>query len=155
MSRKTIPVDVRFVNPKFANPLPDYGTGGSAGLDLRANLSDAINILPGERSVLIPTGVSIFIKDPNYAAIILPRSGMGHKAGLVLGNGTGLIDSDYQGELMVSVCVRPGHETIRIEPGDRIAQIVVIPVAHAAFNIVESFESSARGDKGFGSTGEK
>lgn len=134
--------------------LPVYGTESAAGLDLAACIDEPIQIFPGDRSVLIPTGIAIYIRDPNVAAVILPRSGLGHKSGLVLGNGSGVIDADYQGELFVSVCVRPGHEPIQINPGNRIAQLVIVPVLRAEFDVVDEFNNnSARGEGGFGSTG--
>lgn len=134
----------------------DYGTPGAAGLDLRACIDQPILLERGGKSVLIPTGIAIHIKDPNFAGFILPRSGMGHKHGLVLGNGTGLIDSDYQGELFVSAWARPQGDlpAVLINPGERIAQLVFQPVVHAQFNWVTSFEEeSERGEGGFGSTG--
>jgi dUTP pyrophosphatase len=134
-------------------PLPEYATEGSAGMDLRACLSTTLNVQPGETQ-LISTGMAIYIEDPNFAAVILPRSGLGHKHGIVLGNLVGLIDSDYQGELMVS-CWNRGASEFSIQPGDRIAQLVILPVAQAEFNIVDSFASSNRGAAGFGSTGKK
>lgn len=133
--------------------LPAYATQGSAGLDLRANLKEPITIYPETASVLIPTGLKINMKNPDMAAMILPRSGLGHKKGLVLGNGTGLIDSDYQGELMVSVCVRAGHDEITISHGEAIAQLVFVPVLKVQLNEVVSFEEvTNRGEGGFGST---
>ena len=132
-------------------PLPDYATSGSAGLDLRALLDAPRVLAPGE-TFLIPTGLAIHLDDPGLAAVILPRSGLGHKHGIVLGNLVGLIDSDYQGQLMVS-CWNRGTQAFTIEPGERIAQLVVVPVVQVALDIVESFEDSARGDGGFGHTG--
>lgn len=134
-------------------PLPTYATEGSAGLDLRACLDQAIDLAPGE-TTLLPTGLSIYIQDPNLAATILPRSGLGHKHGIVLGNLVGLIDSDYQGELMVS-CWNRGNTTFTIEPGERVAQLVLLPVVQAEFYIVTEFESTERGEGGFGHTGTK
>jgi len=134
-------------------PMPHYGTEGSAGLDLRACLEDTITINPGETK-LIPTGMSIYIEDTGLAAMILPRSGLGHKHGIVLGNLVGLIDSDYQGELMVS-CWNRGDKPFSMEVGERIAQLVIVPVVQAEFDLVESFEESDRGEGGFGSTGTK
>ena len=133
--------------------LPHYATAGSAGLDLRACISDKIVLEPGQ-TVLIPTGLAIHLADANYAAMILPRSGLGHKHGVVLGNLVGLIDSDYQGELMVSTWNR-GNTAFTIEPFERIAQMVIVPVVQAQFNLVEDFDASDRGEGGFGSTGTK
>lgn len=132
-------------------PLPSYGTDGSAGMDLRAVLDAPITLKPGDTQ-LLKTGLAIYIEDPGLAATILPRSGLGHKHGIVLGNLVGLIDSDYQGELMVS-CWNRGQTEFTIEPGDRIAQLVLLPVIQANFDIVEDFESTERGAGGFGSTG--
>ncbi|MBJ7537941.1 dUTP diphosphatase [Marinomonas transparens] len=134
-------------------PLPTYATEGSAGLDLRACLDTAIDLAPGE-TTLLPTGLSIYIQDTNFAATILPRSGLGHKHGIVLGNLVGLIDSDYQGELMVS-CWNRGNTSFTIEPGERVAQLVLLPVVQAEFNIVTEFEQTERGEGGFGHTGTK
>lgn len=132
-------------------PLPEYATAGSAGMDLRACLDEALTINPGETH-LIPTGLSIHVDDPGLAAIILPRSGLGHKHGIVLGNLVGLIDSDYQGQLFVS-CWNRGHDSFTIEIGDRIAQLVVVPVVQARFEIVDDFDASSRAAGGFGHTG--
>lgn len=132
-------------------PLPAYATEGSAGLDLRACLDEALTVEPGQTH-LVPTGLAIHINDPSLAATILPRSGLGHKHGIVLGNLVGLIDSDYQGQLMVSVWNR-GQDTFTIEPGDRIAQLVFVPVVQAEFNIVEDFDATERGEGGFGHSG--
>lgn len=132
-------------------PLPTYATEGSAGLDLRALLEENTTIQAGE-TILIPTGMAIHLADPRYAAVILPRSGLGHKHGIVLGNLVGLIDSDYQGQLFVSVWNR-SDESFNINVGDRIAQLVVVPVAQVEFDIVDDFDASDRGDGGFGSTG--
>jgi len=132
---------------------PQYESAGAAGLDLSARLDKPIGIQPGQPSVLVGTGIAINLQDPNTVAMIFPRSGLGHKKGLVLGNGTGVIDADYQGELMVSVCVRPGHTGVVINPGDRIAQLVIMPIVRAELTEVESFEASERGEGGFGSTG--
>ncbi len=134
-------------------PLPTYATKGSAGLDLRACLDTTIDLSSGE-TTLLPTGLSIYIQDPNLTAIILPRSGLGHKYGIVLSNLVGLIDSDYQGELMVS-CWNRGNTTFTIEPGERVAQLVFLPVVQAEFNIVKKFEQTQRGEGGFGHTGTK
>lgn len=134
-------------------PLPQYSTDGSAGLDLRALLDAPLQLAPGE-TTLIKTGLSIYIADPNLAATILPRSGLGHKHGIVLGNLVGLIDSDYQGELMVSTWNR-GQDHFTIEPGDRIAQLVFVPVVQAEFDVVTEFQQTERETGGFGSTGVK
>ena len=134
-------------------PLPQRGTAGSAGVDLRACVDRPLTLEPGDCE-LIPTGIAIHIGDPGLAAMILPRSGLGHKRGIVLGNLVGLIDSDYQGELMIS-CWNRGREPFTIEPGERIAQLVVVPVVQADFELVESFAESARGAGGFGHTGTK
>ena len=133
--------------------MPAYATTGSAGLDLRACLDEAIEIVAGE-TVLVKTGLAIYIEDPNFAGLILPRSGLGHKHGIVLGNLVGLIDSDYQGELMISVWNR-GQNTFRLEPGERLAQYVLVPVVHAEFEQVEEFVASERGAGGFGHTGQQ
>jgi dUTP pyrophosphatase len=132
-------------------PLPDYATDGSAGLDLRACLDEPLQIQAGETQ-LIPTGISIYIEDPSLCAMLLPRSGLGHKHGIVLGNLVGLIDSDYQGQLFVS-CWNRGHESFTIEIGERIAQMVIVPVVRAHFEQVEEFTESQRGTGGFGHTG--
>ncbi|CUB05425.1 dUTP diphosphatase [Marinomonas fungiae] len=149
------PIQLKILNPKIGTelPLPAYATEGSAGLDLRACLDEAIVLEPGQ-TTLLPTGLAIYIEDPNLAATILPRSGLGHKHGIVLGNLVGLIDSDYQGELMVS-CWNRGQTSFTIEPGERVAQLVLLPVVQAEFNIVEDFKASDRGVGGFGSTGTK
>lgn len=146
-------IDIKIVNPLIGDKIamPAYATGGSAGLDLRACLDTAVELKPGE-TVLIPTGLAIHIGDPSLAAMILPRSGLGHKHGIVLGNLVGLIDSDYQGELMVSVWNR-GQTNFVIEPAERIAQLIFVPVVQAKFNLVESFEKTERGEGGFGHTG--
>ena len=133
--------------------MPAYATTGSAGLDLRACLDEAIEIVAGE-TVLVKTGLAIYIEDPNFAGLILPRSGLGHKHGIVLGNLVGLIDSDYQGELMVSVWNR-GQNTFRLEPGERLAQYVLVPVVQAEFEQVEEFVATGRGAGGFGHTGKQ
>jgi dUTP pyrophosphatase len=132
-------------------PLPAYATDGAAGLDLRVCISDAIQIAPQE-TVLLPTGISIYIADPKLAAVILPRSGLGHKHGIVLGNLVGLIDSDYQGELKIS-CWNRGQDVFTVNPGERIAQLVFVPVVQAAFEVVQEFQQSERGEGGFGSSG--
>ncbi|AOA59108.1 dUTP diphosphatase [Acinetobacter larvae] len=132
-------------------PMPTYATVGSAGLDLRACIDEAIVIAPGQ-TVLVKTGLAIYIADPHYAGLVLPRSGLGHKHGIVLGNLVGLIDSDYQGELMVSVWNR-GQNSFTLEPGERLAQYVLVPVQHAEFEMVDDFEATDRGAGGFGHTG--
>ena len=132
-------------------PLPAYATDGSAGIDLRACLDDPLTLEPGQTE-LLPTGLAIHIGDPTLAAMILPRSGLGHKHGIVLGNLVGLIDSDYQGQLMVS-CWNRGNTTFTVNPGERIAQLVLVPVVQADFEIVDSFEESDRGEGGFGHSG--
>lgn len=146
-------IQLKLLDPRLGNglPLPAYATDGSAGLDLRALLDAPVVLAPGE-TLLIRTGLSIHIGDPNLAAVILPRSGLGHKHGIVLGNLVGLIDSDYQGELMVS-CWNRGRDAFTIEPGERIAQLVFVPVVQARFELVSDFDASARGGGGFGSTG--
>lgn len=146
-------LQLKILDPRIGKdiPLPSYGTEGSAGMDLRACLDAPLTIAPGETH-LIKTGIAIYIEDPSLAATILPRSGLGHKHGIVLGNLVGLIDSDYQGELMVS-CWNRGQSSFTIEPSDRIAQLVIVPVVQATFDIVEEFVSSDRGEGGFGSTG--
>ena len=144
-------VDVKILDPRLKEKMPAYATTGSAGLDLRAMLEAPLTLNPGETK-LIKTGLAIHLADPNYAALILPRSGLGHKHGIVLGNLVGLIDSDYQGELMVSTWHR-GQEAFTIEPFERIAQLVIVPVVQMQMNIVEDFEASDRGAGGFGSTG--
>jgi len=144
-------LDIKVIDPRIKDQLPEYSTSGSAGLDLRACIDAQMNIEPG-RTVLVPTGFAINIEDPKYAAVILPRSGLGHKHGIVLGNLVGLIDSDYQGQIMVSVWNR-GSKSFNIEPMDRIAQLVVIPVVQVQFNLVDDFSETIRGSGGFGSTG--
>jgi dUTP pyrophosphatase len=144
-------VDVRILDERIADRLPAYATAGSAGLDLRACIDAAVVLAPGAAE-LIPTGIAIHIGDPGHAAMILPRSGLGHKHGIVLGNLVGLIDSDYQGPLMVS-CWNRSQAPFTIEPFERIAQLVVVPVVQAEFRVVASFDASARGSGGFGSTG--
>jgi dUTP pyrophosphatase len=144
-------IQVKILDPRMKDQLPSYATPGSAGLDMRACLETAITIAPGQ-TVLIPTGLSIYVADPGYAAVLLPRSGLGHKHGIVLGNLVGLIDSDYQGPLMVS-CWNRSDKPFLMEPMERIAQLVVIPVMRADFTVVENFEVSERGAGGFGSTG--
>ena len=146
---------VKILDKRLGNeiPLPHYGTEGSAGLDLRACLEDTLVLNPGETK-LIPTGMSIYIEDNGLAAMILPRSGLGHKHGIVLGNLVGLIDSDYQGELMVS-CWNRGDKPFTMEIGERIAQLIIVPVIQAEFDLVQEFEATDRGAGGFGSTGTK
>jgi dUTP pyrophosphatase len=144
-------LDVRILDERIRAQLPAYATHGSAGLDLRAAIDDAITLRPGD-TALIPTGLAIHLDDPGLAAIIIPRSGLGHKHGIVLGNGVGLIDSDYQGQVFVS-CWNRGRETFVVNPLERIAQLVVVPVVQVDLNVVESFEESTRGAGGFGSTG--
>jgi dUTP pyrophosphatase len=146
-------IDLKVLDPRMAEHLPAYATPGSAGLDLRACVDAPLTLQPGQ-ALLIPTGLSIHIGDPGLCAMLLPRSGLGHKHGIVLGNLVGLIDSDYQGPLMVS-CWNRGTAAFVIEPMERIAQMVIVPVVQAAFRRVDEFASSARGEGGFGSTGKK
>ena len=147
-------IDVKIMDTRMADQLPAYATPGSAGLDLRACL-DAPLTLPPNAWQLVPTGIAVYLKDPGYAAMLLPRSGLGHKHGIVLGNLVGLIDSDYQGQLMVS-CWNRSDVAFTIEPMERIAQMVIVPVMQAEFNVVTEFEApSARGEGGYGSTGKK
>ena len=150
---KTLKTEVKILDNRIGKeiPLPTYSTSGSAGMDLRACIDDKIQIAPGE-TVLIPTGISIYIQDPRLAATILPRSGLGHKHGIVLGNLVGLIDSDYQGPLMVSLWNR-GSTTFSINIGDRIAQLVLLPIVQTEFEIVDEFTATDRGTGGFGHTG--
>lgn len=147
------PLDVRILDPRFGQEwsLPEYATRGSAGMDLRAALDEPLELAPGD-AALVPSGLAIHLADPGLAALLLPRSGLGHKQGLVLGNLVGLIDSDYQGPVKIS-CWNRGRETIRIEPGQRIAQLVVVPVVQVTLRTVESFETSDRAEGGFGHTG--
>lgn len=147
------PLQVKILSPRIGSDIamPSYATEGSAGMDLRACMDDAITLAPGQ-TTLIKTGLAIYIADPSLAAVLLPRSGLGHKHGIVLGNLVGLIDSDYQGELMVS-CWNRGDTEFVIEPGERIAQMVLVPVVQAAFEIVDTFDESQRGSGGFGHTG--
>ncbi len=145
------PIDLQVLDARMAEQIPAYATPGSAGFDLRACLDAAITLAPGQ-TTLIPTGLAIHIADPGLAAIILPRSGLGHKHGIVLGNLVGLIDSDYQGQLMVS-CWNRGQTEFTVQPFERIAQLVIVPVVQAQFRRVDSFDASARGAGGFGSTG--
>lgn len=144
-------IDIKILDARMQELLPAYATPGSAGLDLRACIDEAITIEAGQ-TVLIPTGLAIHIGDPSYAAMILPRSGMGHKNGIVLGNLVGLIDSDYQGQLMVSTWNR-GQSAFTLNPMDRLAQLIIVPVLQVGFNVVEEFGDSERGVGGFGSTG--
>lgn len=148
-------IDLKILDPRIGAefPLPAYATPGSAGLDLRACLDQAIELAPGQ-TTLIPTGLAIYIGDANLCATILPRSGLGHKHGIVLGNLVGLIDSDYQGPLMVSMWNR-GDQSFTIEPGDRIAQLVFMPVVQAEFTLVDSFDRTERGEGGFGHSGKQ
>ena len=144
-------VDVRILDPRIAGRLPAYATTGSAGLDLRACLDAPLVLAPGAAE-LVPTGLAIHLGDPGFAAMLLPRSGLGHKHGIVLGNLVGLIDSDYQGPLMVS-CWNRGQAPFTVEPFERIAQLVIVPVVQASFAVVDAFDASGRGSGGFGSTG--
>lgn len=146
-------LQMKVIDPRIGDsiPRPEYATPGSAGLDLRACLDNPLTLHPGETK-LIPTGLAIYIEDPQLAAMILPRSGLGHKHGIVLGNLVGLIDSDYQGELMVS-CWNRGTDSFTIEVGDRIAQLVLVPVVQAQFDIVDAFVATDRGTGGFGHSG--
>lgn len=144
-------IDVKILDPRIKEQLPSYATPGSAGLDLRACIDSPITLEPGDTQ-LIPTGMAIHIGNPQYAGMILPRSGLGHKHGIVLGNLVGLIDSDYQGQLFVS-CWNRGKQAFTLNPMERIAQLVVVPVARVGFNLVDDFDASSRGEGGFGSTG--
>ena len=146
-------LQVKILDSRFGDawPLPAYATEASAGLDLRAALEQALVLQPGD-AALVPSGLAIHIADPGLCAVVLPRSGLGHKHGIVLGNGTGLIDADYQGPLMISVWNR-SREAFTIEPGDRIAQLVLLPIVRAALQVVDTFADSARGAGGFGHTG--
>ncbi len=148
-------IQIKILDPRVGSelPLPAYATDGSAGLDLRAVLDTPLTLNPGD-TTLLKTGLAIYIADPALAAVILPRSGLGHKHGIVLGNLVGLIDSDYQGELMVS-CWNRGKDSFTINPGERIAQLVFLPVVRAAFETVNDFHATARGTGGFGSTGKQ
>ncbi|MFP5390468.1 MAG: dUTP diphosphatase [Gammaproteobacteria bacterium] len=146
-------IDIKILDARMKDQLPQYATAGSAGLDLRACIDAPLTIEAGQ-TVLIPTGLAIHLADPGYAAMILPRSGMGHKNGIVLGNLVGLIDSDYQGQLMVSTWNR-GHAAFTLQPMERLAQLVVVPVLQVGFNVVEEFDSTERGANGFGSTGKQ
>ncbi|RYZ69457.1 MAG: dUTP diphosphatase [Lysobacteraceae bacterium] len=146
-------IEVKLLDPRFGDewPLPAYATTGSAGMDLRAALEAPLVLDPGD-TALVPSGISIHLADPHLCAVVLPRSGLGHRHGIVLGNGTGLIDADYQGPLLISVWNR-GREPFTIQPGDRIAQLVVLPVTRVSLQVVDTFADSARGEGGFGHTG--
>ena len=144
-------IDVKIIDPRLHDNLPNYATPGSAGLDLRACLDEPL-ILAANAWQLVPTGIAIYLHNPNYAALILPRSGLGHKHGIVLGNLVGLIDCDYQGQLMVSAWNR-SDVPFTIAPMERIAQLMIVPVVQAEFNVVQDFPASARGEGGYGSTG--
>lgn len=148
-------IQIKLLSPLIGSdiPIPEYSTAGSAGLDLRACIDEVLILHPGDTS-LIPTGIAIYIENPGLAGFILPRSGLGHRHGIVLGNLVGLIDSDYQGELMIS-CWNRGRDSFSIERGDRIAQLVLVPVVQARFNIVSDFVESKRGTDGFGSSGKR
>lgn len=148
-------IKLKVLDPRVGRdfPLPAYATDGAAGMDLRACVDEPVTLAPGD-TTLVPTGIAIHIGDPGLAAVLLPRSGLGHKHGIVLGNLTGLIDSDYQGQLMVSVWNR-GRESFTIEPGERIAQMVIVPVVQARFEVVDGFDATARADGGFGSSGRR
>jgi len=146
-------LEVKLLDPRFGDtwPMPAYATAASAGLDLRAAIDAPLTLQPGD-AVLVPSGLAIHLADPTLCALVLPRSGLGHRHGIVLGNGTGLIDADYQGPLLVSLWNR-GREPFTIEPGDRVAQLVVVPIVRAALQVVDTFEESERGSGGFGHTG--
>ena len=146
-------IDVKILDPRMRDQLPNYATPGSAGLDLRACIDTPLLISPGETH-LIPTGLSLYIANPGFAGMILPRSGLGHKNGIVLGNLVGLIDADYQGPLMVSTWNR-GQQPFTINPLDRLAQLVIVPIQQVEFNVVDEFPSTDRGASGFGSTGKR
>ena len=147
------PIQIRLIDQRLGSEidLPDFATDGSAGMDIRACLEEDLTVEPGE-TVLIPSGFAMYIADPGLAAVILPRSGLGHKHGIVLGNLVGLIDSDYQGQVFVS-CWNRSNESFTIGVGERIAQMVIVPVVHASFTLVDDFESTSRGDGGFGHSG--
>lgn len=147
------PLQVKLLDPRFGDdwPLPGYATESSAGMDLRAAIEAPMTLAPGD-AALLPSGIAIHISDPGLCAVVLPRSGLGHRHGIVLGNGTGLIDADYQGPLLISIWNR-GREPFTIEPGDRIAQLVVLPLTRVALQVVDTFVDSARGAGGFGHTG--
>ncbi|SDR07752.1 dUTP diphosphatase [Pseudoxanthomonas sp. CF125] len=146
-------IEVKLLDPRFGDewPLPAYATEASAGMDLRAALEAPLALAPGD-TALIPSGISIHLADPHLCAVVLPRSGLGHRHGIVLGNGTGLIDADYQGPLLISVWNR-SQESFTIQPGDRIAQLVVLPITRVSLQVVDTFADSARGEGGFGHTG--
>ena len=146
-------IDLKILDPRVGETidLPHYATDGSAGLDMRAVIDEALTVEPGD-TVLVPTGLAIHVADPALAAVLLPRSGLGHKHGLVLGNLTGLIDSDYQGQVFIS-CWNRGSKSYEIQPGERIAQMVFVPIEQVQFNIVEDFDDSKRGAGGFGHSG--
>ncbi|SDZ18495.1 dUTP pyrophosphatase [Lysobacter sp. yr284] len=146
-------LELKILDPRFGGewPLPAYATPASAGLDLRAALEQPLTLQPGD-AALLPSGLAIHLGDPGLCAVVLPRSGLGHKHGIVLGNGTGLIDADYQGPLLISVWNR-GGEAYTIQPGDRVAQLVVLPIVRASLQVVEQFQASERGEGGFGHTG--
>lgn len=146
-------IDVKILDSRLVDQMPAYATPGSAGLDLRACLAEPLTLAPNAWQ-LVPTGMAIYLEDPGYAALILPRSGLGHKHGIVLGNLVGLIDSDYQGQLMVSAWNR-SETTFTITPMERIAQLVIVPVVQAQFNVVNEFPESQRGEGGYGSTGKQ
>jgi dUTP pyrophosphatase len=147
----SLQVELKILDSRLNESMPAYATSGSAGLDLRACINEALTIKPGE-TTLIPTGMAIHLANPAYAAMILPRSGLGHKHGIVLGNLVGLIDSDYQGQLFVS-CWNRSHEAFVMNPMERMAQLVIVPVVQASFTVVDEFNQSERGEGGFGSTG--
>ena len=144
-------VDVKILDPRLVDQMPSYATPGSAGLDLRACLEAPLTLAPNQWH-LVPTGLALWLKDPSYAALILPRSGLGHKHGIVLGNLVGLIDSDYQGQLMVS-CWNRSPTEFTLQPMERLAQLVIVPVGQAQFNVVSEFPATERGEGGYGSTG--
>ncbi|MFK3651637.1 dUTP diphosphatase [Lysobacter enzymogenes] len=146
-------LELKILDPRFGNewPLPAYATPASAGLDLRAALEQELVLQPGD-AALLPSGLAVHVGDPTMCAVVLPRSGLGHKHGIVLGNGTGLIDADYQGPLLISVWNR-GREAYTIQPGDRVAQLVLLPIVRAQLQVVEQFQASERGEGGFGHTG--
>ena len=154
MSRaQTLAIEVKLLDPRFGDewPLPAYATEASAGLDLRAAVDAPLTLGPGE-TALVPSGIAIHLADPQLCAVVLPRSGLGHRHGIVLGNGTGLIDADYQGPLLISVWNR-SQDSFTIQPGDRVAQLVVLPVTRVSLQVVDTFADSARGEGGFGHTG--